>query len=116
MTLADTGMIDARRGPGGGLKLGRPPEDISLMEIVSCFDGKTLFEDCALGLPGCQESDHKCPIHEQWAVIREEIKTWWSNTSLADFSPISTTECMKHRVASVQDNGPLPARIRGRWH
>ena len=90
MTLADTGMVDARRGPGGGLKLGREPAQISLMEIVACFDGKTLFDDCALGLPGCQDSEHKCPIHDQWSHIREEIKTWWIETTLADFSPAVT--------------------------
>ncbi|HOV63173.1 MAG TPA: Rrf2 family transcriptional regulator, partial [Spirochaetia bacterium] len=50
--------IDARRGPGGGLRLARPAEEIRLIDIVSLFDGSKLFEECALGLPGCREGEH----------------------------------------------------------
>ncbi len=116
MTLADTGMVDARRGPGGGLKLGRDPVDISLMDIVSCFDGKLLFEECALGLPGCKNTAHKCPIHDQWEQICEEIKLWWSQTTLAEFKAEDTTLCMRTRLTQPPEALALPARVRGRWH
>jgi Rrf2 family protein len=103
MTLADTGMVDARRGPGGGLKLGRDPKDISLMEIVTCFDGGSLFDECALGLPGCKESSEKCPVHDEWGQIREKIRMWWQMTTLADFTPEETTHCMKERAQHQQE-------------
>jgi Rrf2 family transcriptional regulator, iron-sulfur cluster assembly transcription factor len=115
MTLADTGMVDARRGPGGGLKLGRGAGEISLMEIVRCFDGDTLFERCALGLPGCKESDPKCPIHEDWTQIRDHIKSWWDKTTLDQFSPQNTQLCMKERIAmQLEQLADMPRR-RGRW-
>lgn len=101
MILADTGMIDARRGPGGGLRLGRDPGQITLMEIISCFDGPELFNECALGLPGCQTSEAKCPVHDQWNRIREEIRAWWQDTSLSDFSPHMVAHCMELRVPEL---------------
>lgn len=104
MTLADTGMVDARRGPGGGLKLGREPQQIALMEIVACFDGNALFADCALGLPGCQTSTVKCPVHDQWDHIREEIRQWWTKTTLADFAPEHICECLNARVPGMIEN------------
>lgn len=116
MTLADTGMVDARRGPGGGLQLGRESSKISLMDIVVCFDGNSLFEECCLGLPGCSDSAHKCPVHNEWGGIRERIKTWWMHTSLADFVPEDTTECMNERVTENTAELQKTSRVRGRWH
>lgn len=116
MTLADTGMVDARRGPGGGLQLGREPADITLMEIVACFDGNTLFNECALGLPGCSNSNHKCPAHDNWGGIREQIRDWWMNTSLADFESENTSLCMTERVPPETAEYSRSSRFRGRWH
>lgn len=115
MMLADTGMVDARRGPGGGLRLGRKPEDISLMEIVSCFDGKILFEECALGLPGCQGGEHKCPAHDRWGEIRERIQDWWTQTTLANFANADASQCMQARLGSVAVSGSIVSPGRGRW-
>lgn len=116
MTLADTGMVDARRGPGGGLRLGRAPEQIALMEIVTCFDGNQLFEECCLGLPGCSDSDHKCPVHNTWGGVRESIREWWTNTTLAEFSAENTMACMSERVTEHPEEFARMTRVRGRWH
>ncbi|MCE5228619.1 Rrf2 family transcriptional regulator [bacterium] len=115
MMLADTGMVDARRGPGGGLRLGRKPEEISLMEIITCFDGKILFEECALGLPGCVDSTNKCPAHDQWVSIRDQIQKWWNETTLASFSSTEANQCMKDRVESLGTIGSVVSGGRGRW-
>lgn len=116
MTLADTGMVDARRGPGGGLRLGREAEKITLYDIVTCFDGHTLFNECALGLPGCSEANTKCPVHNDWGELREKIRSWWMNTTLASFSPEGTTECMAERVQAHPEEFTRMSRVRGRWH
>lgn len=116
MTLADKGMVDARRGPGGGLRLGREPEKITLYDIVTCFDGNTLFCECALGLPGCSESNQKCPVHNDWGELREKIRIWWMSTTLATFSPESTTACMAERVQTHPEEFSRMSRVRGRWH
>ncbi|MCL5270636.1 MAG: Rrf2 family transcriptional regulator [bacterium] len=116
MNLADEGMIDARRGPGGGLKLGRDPFDINLMDIVQCFDGNSLFEECCLGLPGCSDSLEKCPVHETWGQLRQQIATWWRETSLADLSPEMTCKCMAERVQMHPEVFEKNHRQRGRWH
>ena len=92
------GLSTRAVGQAGGLKLGRDPSTVTLVDIITCFDGHTLFTDCCLGLPGCGESKHKCPVHDQWGAVRQQIKEWWTNTTLADFS--------------AQDTGRLPKRTR----
>lgn len=116
MTLADVGLIDARRGPGGGLKLGRQASDISLHEVITCFDGDALFDECCLGLPGCCDCKEKCPTHDEWSKIREKISDWWKNTSLVDIEPEQTAQCMLDRIEQNPDEFTRNQRTRGRWH
>jgi Rrf2 family cysteine metabolism transcriptional repressor len=39
MTLRRAGLIDSVRGPHGGHRLARKPEDIRLDEVISCLEG-----------------------------------------------------------------------------
>jgi len=115
MLLSNEGLVHARRGPGGGLKLGRPANEITLANIVLCFDGPTLFAQCALGLPGCAEAALKCPIHDDWGKIREQIEHWWHKTTLADFKGAEVIECIQSRVAAQPEAFAKIHRLRGRW-
>ena len=103
MSLVNLGLVDARRGPGGGLKLGREAKRIRLMEIISCFDGDALFEDCCLGLPGCGERHAKCPLHDDWRPIRKKIRLWWEKTTLDKLEPGNTIRCLRERVQDFPD-------------
>jgi len=39
MTLRRAGLIDSVRGPHGGHRLARPPDDIRLDEVIACLEG-----------------------------------------------------------------------------
>jgi Rrf2 family transcriptional regulator, iron-sulfur cluster assembly transcription factor len=116
MLLANEGLVTARRGPGGGLRLGRPSDEISLMNIVACFDGPALFEECALGLPGCADSANKCPVHDDWGGIRDQIQQWWHKTTLADFDSTDLSHCMSERATTRPEAYAKIHRLRVRWH
>lgn len=51
--LKRAGYIKSKRGPRGGHMLTRPPEDISVGEIVSVLEGETLLVDCDKDATGC---------------------------------------------------------------
>jgi Rrf2 family iron-sulfur cluster assembly transcriptional regulator len=40
--LRRAGIVAAKRGPGGGYRLARPPEGISLADLVTAVQGRTL--------------------------------------------------------------------------
>ena len=115
MTLADKKLVDARRGPGGGLKLARRPNEITLMEIISCFDGHGLSEECCLGLPACSDRLQKCPIHGKWTQIRLQILDWWKVTTLEDISIPEIADCRREQVESHPEAFLSPHRARGHW-
>jgi Rrf2 family protein len=81
--LNEAGLLTSKRGPGGGVALDRPPEEINLYAIVVAIDGEALFEECVLGLPGCGEAE-PCPLHDQWTEGRRRLKTIFRSTTLAE--------------------------------
>lgn len=71
--LTERGILLSYRGPRGGVALGRPADQITLLDIVEALDGKELFSSCILGLEGCGERK-PCPLHRQWARQRAALR------------------------------------------
>jgi Rrf2 family protein len=88
--LNEAGLLTSKRGRGGGIALTRPPDAISLYEIVVAIDGDDLFEECVLGLPGCGEAE-PCPLHDHWTEERERMRTTFQNTTLAEVPNVRLT-------------------------
>ena len=81
--LNDAGLLTSKRGPGGGVALTRPPDEIHLYEIVVAIDGADLFEECVLGLPGCGEAE-PCPLHDRWRETRGSLEATFRDTTLEE--------------------------------
>ena len=45
--LVKSGLLESGRGPAGGFRLVRRPEDISLIEIFETVEGRLVVPDCA---------------------------------------------------------------------
>ena len=68
--LADRGVLESRRGLGGGFRLARPAEEISVYEVVAPFDRLERWADCVLSLEDCSD-ENPCALHDMWKVARE---------------------------------------------
>ena len=67
--LREGGMIVSRRGKQGGYALARPPETISLYDIVVLIEGALLeFNHSSQG-----RSTRR--VHAAWAAIRDALET-----------------------------------------
>ena len=82
--LARHGLVSSQKGRGGGVSLCRAAEAITLLEVVEAIDGLDLTKRCVLGLPACSDAA-PCPLHGQWAGIREGIVRMLGEQSLAKF-------------------------------
>jgi Rrf2 family iron-sulfur cluster assembly transcriptional regulator len=83
--LARKGLVDSRRGPGGGFKLARKPQLITLRDIVAAIDGLDQFLECAVGLERCSD-ESPCPLHDTWKGLRMQMMTYLETTTLADMA------------------------------
>ena len=65
--LRDYGLITSRRGNLGGYKLSRPPEEISLYDIMMAAEGE------CLGLSGNFQGHSGRRLKEVWGEIRTTL-------------------------------------------
>lgn len=71
--LARAQLVRSRRGPAGGIKLGRPAGEITVAEIIEALGEMPTADQCVLGLAQCSDKT-PCPVHENWKGIREQLK------------------------------------------
>jgi len=82
-SLVLSGIVASRKGKNGGFFLGKPANEIKLIEIVLAIDGLEIFHNCVLGFPGCSP-DKPCPVHEKWGKLRDETYKMLSESNLEE--------------------------------
>lgn len=70
--LKKAGLVDARRGAGGGYGLALPPEQISVGSVLEALEGKLTPAECAGGDTSCEHKDC-CSTHAIWQRIYDGI-------------------------------------------
>jgi Rrf2 family protein len=83
--LVRKGLLLSAKGRGGGFALARHPQEITLLDIVRCVDGLAQVERCVVGMTRCDDAQ-PCPQHDQWMMLRDEIKTFLAETTLQDMA------------------------------
>lgn len=79
--LTAEGLLLSYKGPNGGVKLKKPADEITLLDVVIAIDGPDLLTECALGLPGCGHQN-PCPLHDKWASTRDSIRNMLETSTL----------------------------------
>ncbi|MFH1052561.1 MAG: Rrf2 family transcriptional regulator [bacterium] len=87
-TLTLNGIVASRKGKNGGFFLGKPANQIKLIEIVLAIDGLEIFHNCVLGFPGCSP-DNPCPVHEKWGKLRDETYRMLSESNLEEIREVT---------------------------
>ncbi len=70
--LARRRLVIAKRGPAGGVALGRPASRITIEQIVDAMGGLQGAGKCILGISECGD-DVPCPLHDSWKSVRESL-------------------------------------------
>jgi Rrf2 family iron-sulfur cluster assembly transcriptional regulator len=83
--LTRKGLLESRRGPGGGFRLARRPELITLRDVVAAVDGLDQFLECAVGLERCSD-DSPCPLHDRWKPLRARFLEYLETTTLENMA------------------------------
>lgn len=79
-------LITAVRGVGGGYALCRPPEDISVQEVLSALEGTTALADCVdAGGSACQNAC-TCSARPLFLKLQSRIDAVLADTTLRDLS------------------------------
>lgn len=79
--LTAVDLMESLKGPNGGVRLSKPADEITLLNVVIAIDGDELFKECVLGLPGCG-MEKPCPFHNLWMGTRDDIREMLESNSL----------------------------------
>ena len=81
--LRKQGLVEGVRGPGGGYRLARSPEQVTVADIIGAVDERLDTTRC-LGHENCQEG-RRCLTHELWTDLSRQIFTFLEGITLAQF-------------------------------
>lgn len=83
--LRDAGLLNSTRGAKGGYELARPPEQITVGEVLRALDGELLPVRCVEEgrQEPCDRTDD-CAARTVWQTIYRQLRRTLDNMVLAD--------------------------------
>jgi Rrf2 family nitric oxide-sensitive transcriptional repressor len=81
-SLGRGGLVTAQRGKHGGFLLARPPEEISVLEVVNVVDPIQRIQKCPLGI--ATHGSHLCPLHKRLDAAIAMVENAFRESSIAD--------------------------------
>lgn len=79
--LSDANLVVAQRGPNGGFRLARPPEQISALDVVNAVEPIARIRACPLGNPAHVTL---CPLHRRLDDAMLMVEKSLGSTSLVE--------------------------------
>jgi Rrf2 family iron-sulfur cluster assembly transcriptional regulator len=81
--LVTAGILESRRGRGGGFSLARGASSFRLKDVLLAVDAFPRGGRCAFGLGAC-DSRRPCALHSGWNRLSADFQRWASETTFAD--------------------------------
>jgi Rrf2 family protein len=98
--LVHAGIAVSSFGRDGGHRLARPPEEITMAEVIEAAEGSLTSERCALGDGPCRWQA-VCPLHETMTM---------ATAALRDVLASATLAMVAERDAAIEEGTyPVPA-------
>jgi Rrf2 family nitric oxide-sensitive transcriptional repressor len=82
--LADGGFISTQRGAGGGFSLARPPQSITIGEVVRALEARHALVECFRDDGGSCVLTPRCRLKMRLAAAREAFMRELDATTLAE--------------------------------
>lgn len=99
-------LVVSVRGPGGGYRLARPTEKVSVADIILAVDEPLDATQCG-GLENCQE-DKRCMTHNLWATLNDKLYDYLNSVTLQDL--VNEQIAKDGNVTMLIDRRPAAAR------
>lgn len=101
--LARHGLLASLRGIKGGYGLAKPPQDITVAEIIRALEGPIAVTECTDSIHGDCGLQVGCPVRTNWHLINRAIHDALEKITLAEM-----TQPLPQPLVSL--NGPAPMR------
>lgn len=90
--LKNAGFVHSARGARGGYTLAKPPNQITLKEIVLVLEGPMNLVDCTNDPRFCKRSSD-CTARQVWTEITDKFLSTMQSYKLEDMLKIQNDKC-----------------------
>lgn len=101
------GLVESMRGPGGGYRLARGANAITLAEVMAAVDEPVKMTRCTGAAPGGCVAEKRCLTHELWRDLGDHIVSFLSGMTLGD---VVANSPARAAVIAVQAQGGSAAQ------
>ncbi|HZB01926.1 MAG TPA: Rrf2 family transcriptional regulator [Actinomycetota bacterium] len=84
--LSKAGLVESFRGGGGGCRLSRPPEEITVGEIADAIEGQIYPMFCLEPSNHTCFQDTRCGLQGFWADVARAAQAVFDQTTVADLA------------------------------
>ncbi len=98
--LSKAHIVKGVKGRNKGHIFARPPEEISLLEIIKSIEGESLFDECPIKHCECGGTPENCYIFAQWVSATRKISALFEETNLVTV----TWNHPEHRFNSLPES------------
>lgn len=103
-------LVDSVRGPGGGYRIARPLERVTVADIIRAVDEHLDATQCG-GQENCQD-EHRCMTHELWSTLNAKMFDYLASVTLADLVDREKVKAAARGEAVISGPlGPHPRRV-----
>ncbi|MCH8878418.1 MAG: Rrf2 family transcriptional regulator [Planctomycetes bacterium] len=81
-TLRKAGLVESRRGLGGGFILAKPAEEVTLLEVVNAVAPIKRIDRCPLGIDS--HGTNLCPLHKRLDESAELVEQSFASITIAE--------------------------------
>jgi Rrf2 family protein len=118
--LARAGILETRRGAGGGVMLGRPADTITVLQVIEAAQGPIRLNLC-IGFPASCEVAHRCPVSRVCDDAQSSVKSAFSVSFAelcADLEPadVDGVPRVEGPDRSDAETPPVIAGVKGNGH
>jgi Rrf2 family protein len=84
--LSRAGLVESFRGAGGGCRLARGPEDITVAEVADAIEGQIYPVFCLEPSDHTCFADSRCGLQGFWADVARAVQDVFERTTVADLA------------------------------
>ena len=106
--LRKSGLVIGVRGPGGGYRLSRSPNEISVAQVISAIDENVQpkQEQSELSV----QFDDRCITHQIWDELSAKIYNYLDSVSLGEFTQRPEYQMLRQQATGGNRSHMFPKR------
>ena len=106
--LRKSGLVIGVRGPGGGYRLSRSPNEISVAQVISAIDENVQpkQEHSELSV----QFDDRCITHQIWDELSAKIYNYLDSVSLGEFTQRPEYQMLRQQATGGNRSHMFPKR------